>query len=112
MRIHVSILPTQSGISGLRHLAQELKVLRALEVRVNTVSLGSVALTQRDKNINVLRRFSQDFKIHEVQPVDAAVPFFRDADIMDNCELRIYEQIPMGEYVFFPFTTPDTASPT
>jgi hypothetical protein len=94
----------------LKHLAQDLKVMKKLEVRVNTLSLGSVSLSQRDKNINVLRRFSQDFKFHEFLPVDAAVPFFHDADIMDACELRIYESIPTGEYLFCPFDTADMPS--
>ena len=95
----------------MKRLAQDLKVLKTLEVRVSTLSLGSVVLTQRDRNINVLRRFSKDLKIHEFLPVDAAVPFFRDADIMDTCELRVYENIPAGEYVFCPFETADQPSP-
>jgi hypothetical protein len=99
-----------SGITGLKHLAQDLKVMKTLEVRVNTLSLGSVIHSQRDKNINVLRRFSQEFKFHEFLPVDSAVPFFHDADIMDACELRIYENIPMGEYQFCPFETADMPS--
>jgi hypothetical protein len=36
-----------------------------------------------------------------VKLIDRHVLRSRDADIMDNCELRIYEQIPMGEYVFW-----------
>ena len=99
-----------SGIVGLKRLAQDLKVMKMVEVRVNTLSLGSVALTQRDKNINTLRRFSKDFAVHEFTPVDAAVPFFRDADIMDTCKLRVYENIPAGEYLYCPFESPDQPS--
>ena len=86
----------------------QLRVLQVSQVAVNAISLNSVPVSQRDRNITTLMRYAMELKLHEFQTVEGAVSFVRDPDVMDTLALTTYDTMPKGDYIFFPFQSCDT----
>ena len=86
----------------------QLRVLQVSQVAVNAISLNSVPVSQRDRNITTLMRYAKEVKLHEFQTVEGAVSCVMDPDVMDTLALATYDTMPKGDYIFFPFQSCDS----
>ena len=93
------------GLEGLTELCKELLVWSGPEV-VLTKAFVAARLSRREKNLHVLRACSK-FNIIDFKPVDGAVAFMQHDFIMNELELKLMSELPMGDHVFFPFEPAD-----
>jgi hypothetical protein len=94
-------------VKGLRTLCIELGLWQGPETRVAKIALGTVVMSQRQKNLAVLGEF-RDPALASWEPPEGSTPFTRVAGIMDTMPLCVKRELPRGDYVFFPFESLDT----
>ena len=98
-----------AGIKGLKSLCVELRVWEGAVTRVASIGLATVMVSQRQKNLELLRQF-HEFPVANWEPVEGAVPFHRSTSIMNVMPLSLLRELPRGDCAFFPFATANALS--
>lgn len=93
------------GLNGLKRLCKELKVWKEADFRAGAITLGPV-LSQKDRNLQLLRVFSRECNLAAWEPVEGAVPFMH-SEIVEEYNLVVENELPRGLHTFFPFESPD-----
>jgi len=97
-----------AGLAGLKRLAVKLGAMQVSQVVAHTISLNTVPVSTRDRNITSLLQWAPDLKLHQFQTVEGALSCVMDLDVMDKLPLDVHDTLPQGDYIFFPFQSTDT----